>query len=186
MGIKETIRLQPHSTRHVRKTRVFANKCDLYGNWNEVHGRKNLVQGDHCTVIGDYCTVIGNYCKVIGKGNTIIGDHNESEGDENEHIGNHNTAHGKGCTCQGESNVYNGSRVNMQDVRLPSKSHVDEAATGDSDACAVCLLNKKCCAAMPCRHMCLCVACSHGLARDANKIVCPVCRTPLEEIMLMF
>lgn len=186
MQLKATLELRRHSKKYIRKHRLLARKCEIYGDKNEVFGKKNLVQGDYCVVTGDYNTVIGSHCTVKGRGNQVIGDHNTVQGDENEITGNNNTASGHACTCQGEDNVYNGSRVNMQDVKLPPKSHVDEAALGDSDACVVCLINKKCCASMPCKHLCLCVTCSHELAKDASRVVCPVCRTPIEEIMLMF
>jgi Zinc finger, C3HC4 type (RING finger) len=67
---------------------------------------------------------------------------------------------------------------------MPFKDSLDEQAESDRDACIVCLSNRKRCVVMPCRHLCLCMECSHRLPHQLKK--CPVCAKSAEQIVLVF
>ena len=70
---------------------------------------------------------------------------------------------------------------------------VEKASSGDKDAsgedsgnqeCCVCLAEKKSVVLLPCRHMCVCVAC--GLDNEQLLTKCPMCRTAIEHRIKVF
>jgi Zinc finger, C3HC4 type (RING finger) len=179
MNDKPSIRLSKNSTRRLDRHSIEAKWCRLSGKGNDVIGHHNVVRGNYNHVVGDFNIVIGNCCRVSGRNNIVIGDHNIVDGDDATVTGDHNKVSGKNCILDGLCNTYD------RHIPLPPKDHKDEPA-GETDACSVCLTNKKCCAVMPCRHLCLCAECSHGLAKNKAEVVCPICRNGAEEIVLMF
>jgi hypothetical protein len=52
----------------------------------------------------------------------------------------------------------------------------------ETDACAICLENKKCCVVMDCMHLCLCIGC----ARELKQPSCPLCRVKYTSIKRVY
>eukprot|EP01059_Diplonema_ambulator_P035642 TRINITY_DN8481_c0_g1_i2.p1 TRINITY_DN8481_c0_g1~~TRINITY_DN8481_c0_g1_i2.p1 ORF type:complete len:409 (+),score=132.68 TRINITY_DN8481_c0_g1_i2:67-1293(+) len=57
-------------------------------------------------------------------------------------------------------------------------------ADDDAKACIVCYENLKDCVLMPCKHMCVCAACLKDLVSMDDKRACPMCREPIEDVIL--
>ena len=57
----------------------------------------------------------------------------------------------------------------------------DEETEDESRACVVCLDNVKCCAIMPCAHMCVCIACGKKVTQS-----CPICRGAVKSVKRIF
>lgn len=191
---KRTIRAK-RKTLEGKNTRYFAYKCHITGKNLDVIGDKNVVNGIRCVVRGNFCVFVGDNSLIIGKGNVVIGDNNEVRGDECEVEGNNNTIVGKDCEISGTHNTYNGSPADTASIQLPSLTHADEESTDSEKTCVICMTNKRCCAIRPCGHVCLCVRCSHSMVHGEafestpvlqKKVVCPLCRNKVEEIMLIF
>ena len=55
------------------------------------------------------------------------------------------------------------------------------SATTDSQACSVCLDRPVALAFLPCNHRTCCEECYLALPRQAGRVLCPLCRTPIED-----
>ena len=47
--------------------------------------------------------------------------------------------------------------------------------------CVVCFDQTRNCIILPCKHFCMCIECAKQVQREFNK--CPICRTPIKEIV---
>lgn len=53
--------------------------------------------------------------------------------------------------------------------------------------CVVCMEQEKSVVLLPCKHMCMCKACTQQiLARGQDTAMCPVCRGPIHDIMGLY
>jgi hypothetical protein len=68
----------------------------------------------------------------------------------------------------------------VPEIKLPEGK--DEPTDDEAKACVICLENLKCCLLLPCRHVCVCIACSNNL-KDRP---CPLCRTLIITITHVF
>ncbi|KAK2147744.1 hypothetical protein LSH36_538g02060 [Paralvinella palmiformis] len=58
----------------------------------------------------------------------------------------------------------------------------------DKRLCVVCQYNPKNVLILPCKHMCMCVACAHEIATSSNhsRRICPLCRSRIDTVMDVF
>ena len=53
-----------------------------------------------------------------------------------------------------------------------------------SKECCVCLEGARCCVLCPCNHLCVCKTCAHDLCSGQG--LCPLCRQPVDDVLLVF
>jgi len=56
-----------------------------------------------------------------------------------------------------------------------------DSATYSTQECVICMSSPRNTVVLPCRHLCLCLECSHALQEQTNR--CPICRTAVESLV---
>jgi len=81
-----------------------------------------------------------------------------------------------------------GGEVVEGSVRQAASPEAGEAAAAtsgdDGGTCVVCLTEPKDTTCLPCRHMCMCKDCAEIVKRQ-NPLVCPICRSPIQQLLCM-
>lgn len=64
-----------------------------------------------------------------------------------------------------------------------SAAHAPIIDDDGEDECVICLTDPKDTVVLPCRHLCVCKGCAERLRKENVKQQCPVCRTPIDQLV---
>lgn len=189
-------------------TRRVISNAFIEGNHLVITGNKNTVRGNHNTIRGDDNTCHGSELTIEGKKNRHFGHGGRYKGTcrvngipyqrllrEQEELSEDIPSRVLRFIEEAVSELNppppkkQKTSSTLYGIEVPdeSKKSLDEPCTSDEDKCALCLTNKKRCAAMPCGQMVMCVECSieyiKMMKRDAK---CPTCREKITEMKLIY
>lgn len=73
-------------------------------------------------------------------------------------------------------------RMRLERISERKLEGQDQQTEDESQACVICMDNRKCCAMIPCGHVCLCIEC----ANEFRSKSCPICRMTVDKINRIF
>ena len=71
--------------------------------------------------------------------------------------------------------------ISAHAAKRAANNRIDSVEEEPELDCVVCEDKKPNCILYPCKHFCMCIECAKQVQREFNK--CPICRTPIKEIV---